>query len=85
MTIKYISYNHSRPHIASGEPFTLKPGRYGYWSKTLCGHLYEMDDYSVIKNESYAESKLCKRCAQQKRRLLRGPDVDLGYETREIS
>jgi len=78
--VKYITFTGSWVHIASGEPFTFKAGRYGRWSKTLCGHLYEMDDYCVVKNDAYAESKLCKRCAQQKRLTLRGPDVDLGYE-----
>jgi len=79
--VKYIRIsNTSWVHIASGEPFTLLPGRYGRYSKTLCGHPYEEDDYTKVENVAYAESKLCKRCAQQKRLSLRGPDVDFGYE-----
>jgi len=78
--IKYITFTGSWVHIASGQPFAFVAGRYGRYSKTLCGHLYEMDDYSKVENVEYAESKLCKRCAQQKRLTLRGPDVDLSYE-----
>jgi len=81
--VKYIRFGrNSWVHIASGEPFTLVAGRYGRWSKTLCGHLYERDDYSKVENVGYAERKLCKRCAQQKRLALRPPDVDLSYERR---
>jgi len=68
--VKYIRFNASyvtRPtwvHIASGEPFALKPRRYGRWSSTACGKEYEMDDYTVIKDEQEAKSKLCKSCAK---------------------